>query len=110
MHICVWVHADTSNSYLNEFDVYTGKSSQEPAEGCLGERVVKKLCQRLYGKNHHVCMDNYFSSPKLFADLLHNGVYCCGTVRLNCKDMPSAIQRKQLVRNQGDFVIFQKVH
>ena len=104
----VWVRADPSNGYVNEFDIYTGKSSQEPAEGSLGERVVKKLRQRLYGKNHHVYMDNYFSSPKLFADLLHNGVYCCGTVRLNRKDMPPAIQRKQLVRKQGDFAIFQK--
>jgi len=57
----VWVRADPNNGYVNEFEVYTGKSEQSSGEGGLGERVVKKLCERLHGKNHHVYVDNFFS-------------------------------------------------
>ena len=105
----VWVRADANNGYVNEFDVYTGKSEQTMSgEGGLGERVVKKLCERLNGKNHHVFMDNFFSSPKLFTEMEQKGIYCCGTVRLNRKGLPAELKRKGLVKNQGDFVIYQK--
>lgn len=55
----VWVRADPNNGYVNEFDIYTGKSAQAVAadEGGLGARVVKKLRatswskpQRVYGQ------------------------------------------------------------
>ena len=105
----VWVRADPNNGYVNEFQVYTGKSDQtSSSEGGLGERVVKKLCERLHGKNHHVYMDNYFSTPKLFTDMERACIYCCGTVRVNRKGLPVELKNKRLLRNQGDFVIFQK--
>ena len=104
----VWVRADPNNGYVNECQVYTGKSEQTMSSEGLGERVVKKLCERLHGKNHHVFMDNFFSTTKLFTDMEQKGIYCCGTVRLNRKGLPVEMKRKGLVKNQGDFVIFQK--
>ena len=34
-------------------------------------------------------MDNFFSSPRHFDDLLRRKIHSCGTVRPNRKDMPS---------------------
>jgi hypothetical protein len=105
----VWVRADPNNGYVNQFDIYTGRDAKAVAhEDGLGARVVKHLCQPLHGKNHHVYMDNFFSSPKLFTDLQADGVYCCGTLRLNRKGVPAGMKAKRLVRKQGDFAIYQK--
>jgi len=105
----VWVRADPKNGYVNDFDIYTGKDATIASdEGGLGERVVKKLCSQLEGRNHHVYVDNFFSSPQLFSDLEVKGVYCCGTVRVNRKGLPADMKAKRLVKNQGDFVAWQK--
>ena len=38
----VWVLADSNNGYFWKFEVYTGKTSDNPEKG-LGATVVKKL-------------------------------------------------------------------
>ena len=108
--IKVWVRADPNNGYVNEFSIYTGKSAEPVVEEgfSLGERAVKSLVQKIEGKNHHVYMDNYFSSPKHFDDLLEKSIFCCGTVRLNRKSIPTEFRVKTVVKNQGNFLTMQK--
>jgi len=43
---------------------------------------------RKIGHGHKLYMDNFFSSPELFDDMVKNEIYCCGTVRLNRRGMP----------------------
>ena len=73
----------------------------------LGERVVKDLTRDILGNNHHVYCDNYFTSVKLFEDLLTNGTYACGTIRTNRRGIPHAVSKSNL-KTQGECVQRQK--
>ena len=46
-------------------------------------------------------MDDFFSSPRIFQDLVTKEIYCCGTVRPNRKDMPKDLGPKKKTR-RGD--------
>ena len=43
----------------------------------------------MYGRGHHVYMDNYFGSPSLFEELQNNQVGACGTLGLNRREIPA---------------------
>lgn len=49
-------------------------------------------------------MDNYFSSPTLFDDLLTRKINSCGTVRYNRHGLPQEINSKNLKLKRGDIV------
>ena len=83
----VWVHADSHNGYVFEFECYTGKKG-DTAEIRSGGLVVKRLTRDLVGKYYHVYMDNFFSSVILYKDLLNDGIYCTGTLQTNRKYFP----------------------
>lgn len=82
----VWTRADAFG-YVSQFEIYTGKTNNI-VEKNLGARVVNDLVRGLVGKNYIVYFDNYFSSPKLMADLLEHGVLACGTTRQHRIDFP----------------------
>ncbi|KAK3774701.1 hypothetical protein RRG08_051243 [Elysia crispata] len=48
---------------------------------------------------HHLGLDNYFSSPKLFIDLYNEHTTATGTVRVNRKGLPKQVL-KQSLQNQ----------
>ena len=62
-----------------------GDSSNEDS---LSSRVVQHLVEPLYHANHHIYMDNYFSSIALATKLAENNIYTIGTVRSNRKYWP----------------------
>ena len=74
--------------------------------------MVKKLSEQLAGGNYHIYFDNFFSSVKLFEDLLEDGIYACGTFRSNRVGIPKAIQDTKLgefqcsvgVEGEGDIL------
>ena len=45
--------------------------------------VVMRLVDPMKERGHRVYLDNYYTSPQLFADLQRNGFRACGTMRLN---------------------------
>ena len=94
----IWVRADSVNGYVCDFSVYTGR--EEEVERDLGAKVVKRLVQPLAGGNYHVYFDNYFSTVKLFEDLLESGVYACGTFRRDRKGVPQIIKNTKLGKRQ----------
>lgn len=69
--------------------------------------MVKDLTRKITLKGHHMYMNNFFSSPKLFSDLYVEDIYCCGTVHSNRKGMPESIRSCKL-KNRGDYKIMQK--
>lgn len=71
------------SGFACQFEIYT-----EKVEKNLGERVVKTLSKKLYGKNHRLYMDNFFTSYELFCFLETQNVYCSGTVNLSRKNIP----------------------
>ena len=76
-----WVLADSSNGYVWNWRLYTGKESRTDGRG-LSHHVVMSLTEPLRDKGYVFC-NNFYSSPKLFADLLEAGFGACGTVRQN---------------------------
>ena len=58
--------------------------------------TVSHLSSRVESLRHKLFMDNSFSSPRLFDDLLRRKIHSCGTVRPNRKDMPSDFGPKKL--------------
>lgn len=86
----IWVRADSINGYICDFSVYTGKEGS--GEKDLGAKVVKRLAQPLSGGNYHIFFDNFFSTVKLFDDLLEDNIYACGTFRKDRKGIPQDIK------------------
>ena len=116
--IKVWVRADSTNGYISQLQVYAGKIGKK-SEKSLGERVVKDLTRTLVGKNYTIYCDNYFTSVKLFDDLLTNSIYACGTLRSNRVGYPNEFKQyikkgfstrgesKQIQRGEKVFSIWQ---
>lgn len=93
--IKVWELADSTNGYVLDMEMYTGKGShpQLVRGRGLGFHVVDSLCQRYYGKAHHVYFDSYYTSVPLVEHLENNGTYACGTIRQNRIGLPPAIKK-----------------
>lgn len=89
--IKVWMCADTSNGFICNMQVYTGKQDGGITEHGLGYRVVTDLTQPFVNKNHHVFADNFFTSIPLACDLLRDKTHFCGTVRSNRRGFPSSL-------------------
>lgn len=106
--IKVWVRADSVNGYVSEFQVYHGKQGQR--ETSLGERVVKDLSRALVGKYYTIYCDNYFSSVKLFNDLLKDSIYACGTLRSNRVGYPQEFKPfvKKGLQERGQYIQIQQ--
>ena len=98
--IKVWVRADSHNGYFSQFEVYTGKGSVISPELGLGGSVVKQLTRPLVGKYPHIFCDNFFTSANLFANLLLDDIYACGTVRTNRKGFPDEFKDKKRVNQE----------
>ena len=111
--IKVWECADSSNGFVCDLNVYTGKQRDGNPEQGLGYRVVHNLTRTLVGKNHHVFVDNFFNSVNLAEDLLQDKIYICGTVRSNRQGIPRELgpstQRVKQLR-QGESLFLRKGH
>lgn len=86
-----WVRADEVTGYVCEFNIYTGKSNGEREYG-LGGSVVKKIGRETQRKTiYTIFCDNFFTSAKLFLDLLSDDIYACGTYNRTRKCYPSDV-------------------
>lgn len=70
----MWECADAANGYVVDLSVYTGKERGMNTKQGLGYRVVYKLTRPLVGENHHVVIDNFFSSIHLAENLLRENL------------------------------------
>ncbi|CAC5366670.1 unnamed protein product [Mytilus coruscus] len=109
--IKMWAISEADTGYVSFCEVYSG-SINGTAHG-LANRVVKSCIEKanVTGQWYHVYMDNYFTSPTLFTDLFqHYNTEACGTVRLNRRELPKDIMRKNPdgVTIHGDMQFRQK--
>ena len=86
-----WALADSKMGYICNWKLYTGKEEEVGREP-LGERVVIGLLTGLEHKGYHVYFDNYYTSPSLCKHLLTLGFGCCGTVRLDRRNIPDTFK------------------
>ncbi|PNF33381.1 hypothetical protein B7P43_G04175 [Cryptotermes secundus] len=70
--------------------VYLGKDRTHADQDVTATHAtVRDLCRRIEGVGHKLYMDNFFSSPDLFDELMTKDITCCGTVRPNRKGLPN---------------------
>jgi len=71
-------------------NVYLGRDSRSATDDMTATHAtVRHLTCRVEGLVHKLFRDNFFSSLRIFDDVLRQKIRSCGTVRPNRKDMPS---------------------
>jgi phage shock protein PspC (stress-responsive transcriptional regulator) len=101
--------ADSPSGYLLDFNVFTGKRAQAPPDGEGYQAVMELLGTKYLHCGHHVYMDNWYSSPKLFQRLIEVGTGACGTVRSNRKGLPKSFATvSNQTKKRADPVFYEK--
>jgi hypothetical protein len=59
---------------------------------------VTELTARIENMGHKLFMDNLFSSPGLYDDLMAKNINCCGIARPNRKGMPTDFEKELRVK------------
>jgi len=91
------------SGYTYDMRVYLGKDSPSATDNMTATHAnARHLTCRVEGLGHKLFMDNFFTSSRLFDDLLRHNIHSCGTVRPNRKDMPSDFRPKKLKLTKSD--------
>ena len=103
-HMKTFKVVDSSNNYCLEFDLYVGKELNEPlTEFGKTHDLVIRMVRNYMNKSYIIFMDNWYSSPYLYYNLLLVQTGAIGTCR-NRAGLPDKIIKEKLNR-KGDTVV-----
>ena len=106
--IKLWVCAESKTGYIYNFEVYTGQGDR--CEHGLAYRLVMCMVNDLLESGRIVYVDNFYTSPQLFEDLYHQGMYACGTCRTNCKQFPGYLLDEKVEKRGDAAFLYHKAH
>uniref|UniRef100_A0A8C6WGX3 PiggyBac transposable element-derived protein domain-containing protein n=1 Tax=Neogobius melanostomus TaxID=47308 RepID=A0A8C6WGX3_9GOBI len=89
----LFVLADSSG-YTSNFFVYDGKVGEASGNGQSYDVVMRLLNSTQLGSGYKLYVDNYYTSPALFRDLLQRRISACGTMRSTLREYPKATANK----------------
>lgn len=103
--IKIYKVCDSKTGYCYNFKIYTGKDNTvRPNQNfSVSEQVVLDLCSDLLEEGRVIFMDNWYSSPNLFRELLRKNTYAVGTVRSSRKNIPVDLKTQKLKKGELTF-------
>jgi hypothetical protein len=102
----IFIRSDAASGFMNQFEIYLGKSAANNSTNGAYFDVVKRLTDPVLNKYHKIFFDNAYTSVPLLIHLLQNNTYACGTVRVNRKFFPEALRNDNNME-RGEFVVLQ---
>lgn len=96
--IKLYILAEANSGYVTNFEIYSGI-------GSTTHDTVNHLMTNFKNCNYRLYMDNYYNSVKLSEQLLKDGIYTCGTLRLP-RGVPKILQTElqSLKYNETKFI------
>lgn len=104
---------EAATGYTYCLEVYTGRENSDCIRRattlnprCTATtKLVVGMMEKfdLLNQGRHLYMDNYYTSPELFEELLYFHTYCTGTVRSNRTGLPAAVKDARLKHNECIF-------
>ncbi|XP_067939871.1 piggyBac transposable element-derived protein 4-like [Watersipora subatra] len=70
-------------------------------------KVCETLMSGLFERNHHLVVDNYYTSVPLCEEMLKKGLYVTGIIQAKCKGLPQEMKHK--LKQKEDIIACRKV-
>ncbi|GFR13151.1 piggyBac transposable element-derived protein 4 [Trichonephila clavata] len=91
---------ESKSGYCSGFKIYTGNDKDIETSVSASESIVMKMVEPFLGKGYTLFLDNWYSSPQLYLNLLKKKMNVIGTVRSNRKNMPKTLSLQKLKRGE----------